>query len=78
MLHYRDAGYSPEAMLNFMARMGWSPTKDDKSTALLPREKMLELFLTAGKLRSSAANMDVRKLDSFDRKYKARRRQAGL
>lgn len=72
VLYYREKGYSPEAVLNFIARLGWGPTVDDKTTALLPREKMLEMFLTKGKMKASLANMDLIKLESFDRKYKAR------
>jgi glutamyl/glutaminyl-tRNA synthetase len=71
MLHYRDTGYHPDAILNFLLRMGWGPVVDDKSTALLPRDRALELFLTGGKMRNQAANFDQAKLDSFDRKYKA-------
>jgi glutamyl-tRNA synthetase len=74
MLHYRDAGYDPDALLNGMARLGWGPTVDDKTTALLPKEKMLELFFSGGKMKSSVANMEMHKLDSFDRKYKARKK----
>jgi glutamyl-tRNA synthetase len=73
MLNYMKAGYDADAMLNFLARLGWGPTKDDKSTALLSREKMLELFLTSGKMKSQPASFDVGKLESFDRKYKARK-----
>jgi len=72
LLSYRDRGYHPEAVLNFLARLGWGPTVDDKSTALLPRQRMLELFLQGGKMKNAPANMDLQKLDSFDRKYKAR------
>ena len=75
LLGYRDRGYHPEAMLNFMARLGWGPFVDDKTTKLLPRERMLELFLDGGKMKSSSANMDLQKLDSFDRKYKAREKK---
>lgn len=71
MLVYREAGRHPEAMLNFLLRMGWGPRVDDKSTALLPREKALELFLTGGSMRASSSNFDRAKLESFDRKYKA-------
>ena len=73
MLYYRERGYDPDAVLNFLVRMGWSPTKDDKSTAILPKEKVLELFFTGGKMRSSLANMDLQKLEAFDRKYKAQK-----
>ena len=71
MLSYKEQGYDPDAILNFMARLGWGPKVDDKSTAVLPRDKMIELFLTGGKMKNSAANMDLAKLDSFNRKYKA-------
>lgn len=74
ILNYREKGYEPEAILNFLVRMGWGPKVDDKSTSLLPREKMLELFLDGGKMRSSYSNFDQAKLDSFNRKYKALRR----
>lgn len=73
MLHYKQQGYDPDAVLNFMARLGWGPTVDDKTTRLLPRERMLELFLEGGKMKNSAANVDFQKLESFDRKYKGRK-----
>jgi glutamyl-tRNA synthetase len=71
MMFYRDKGYDPDAVLNFLVRMGWSPTVDDKTTKMLPREKLLNMFLSGGKMRSSLANMDLAKLEAFDRKYKA-------
>lgn len=73
MRTYMDKGYDPDAVLNCVARLGWGPTVDDKSTALLPKERMLQLFLTGGKMLSKTANFDPAKLDSFDRKYKARK-----
>lgn len=73
MLHYMNAGYDPDAMLNFLARLGWGPTVDDKTTALLSRERMLELFLEHGKMKNQNAGFDVAKLESFDRKYKAKK-----
>lgn len=71
MLHYKNAGYDPDAMLNFLARLGWGPKVDDKTTKMLPRERMLELFLEGGNLRSSQANMDLAMLETYDRRYKA-------
>lgn len=73
MLHYRNAGYDPDAMLNFLARLGWGPTVDDKSVAITDKSRMLELFLESGKMRNSFAGFDLSKLESFDRKYKARK-----
>ncbi len=74
MISYKDSGVDPDAMLNFMARIGWGPTVDDRSTAMLPRERMLELFLNGGKMRNSPANMDLQSLASYDRKYKSSKR----
>ena len=74
MLYYREKGYDPDAVLNFMVRMGWSPTVDDKTTKMLPREKMLYMFLSGGKMKGNLANMDLAKLEAFDRKYKAEKK----
>jgi glutamyl/glutaminyl-tRNA synthetase len=71
MMHYKNAGYDPDAMLQFLARLGWAPKVDDKSANHLPRERMVELFFAGGKLKSNQANMDLAKLESLDRKYKA-------
>ena len=76
LLSYRDAGYDADAMLNFLLRLGWGPTKDDKTTRVLWRDDALRLFLNGGGLRSADSNMDLRKLDSFDRKFKGRKRAA--
>lgn len=73
MLHYKNAGYDSDAMLNFLARMGWGPIKDDKSTVMLPVDRMIELFLNGGNMRSAPSNFDLAKLESFDRKYKAKK-----
>lgn len=72
MLSYKRAGYHPEAVLNTLARLGWGPSVDDRSTRLLPKARMLELFLENGKMRSSAANLDLAKLEAYNRKYKAK------
>lgn len=68
---YRN--YDVDAILNTVARLGWSPTKDDKSTSLLKKEDMLRMFLTEGKMKNSFANFDQNKLDSYNRKYLARK-----
>lgn len=70
MMSYMDAGINPNAMLNFLLRIGWGPTIDDKSTAILNRDKALSLFLDGGKMKNSNANIDLNKLASFDKKYK--------
>lgn len=67
----------PDAMLNFLARLGWGPSKDDKSTAILTRDDMKKLFFVGGKMKNKDATIDLQKLDSFDRKYKGRKKAAG-
>lgn len=71
LLDYRDKGYDPDAIFNFLLRLGWGPKVDDKTTALLTRERALELFLDGGSMRNSAAAFDEHKLNSYDRKVKA-------
>ena len=71
VLHYKNSKYDADALLNFMLRMGWGPTVDDKTTAMIDRDKAIKMFLTEGKMRNAPSNMDLGKLDSFDRKYKA-------
>lgn len=73
LLGYRDAGIDPDAMLNFLLRMGWGPRKDDKSMAMISRDRAIDLFLDHGKMKSSPAAMDLDKLASFNRKYRSRK-----
>lgn len=74
---YYEEGYDPDAMLNFMLRLGWGPTVDDKSTAVLTKEDALRLFISGGNMRSPASNMDLQKLESFNRKFKSRKEKNG-
>ena len=69
---YIDQGINPDAMLNFLARLGWGPTVDDATTKLLTKDDMVKLFLGGGKMGNKDATVDFVKLASFDRKYKAR------
>ena len=69
MLHYKDAGYHPDAMLNFMLRLGWAET-DGKTIKKIPKELAIDLFLKHGKMRNQSSNMDLSLLDSINRKYK--------
>lgn len=76
LLDYQDQGIDPDAMLNFLLRLGWGPKVDDKTTAVLTKDRALELFLTAGNLRGVHSKVDFAKLASFDKKFKAMKRQA--
>jgi len=56
---FRAAGYLPEALVNFIARVGWS--YDDR-TELLTREELVQKFSIEG-LNASPARFDYDKLD---------------
>jgi glutamyl/glutaminyl-tRNA synthetase len=69
--YYMDNDFNPDAVLNFILRMGWGPKVDDKSTAIIDKKQALTLFIDHGNMRAAPANYDEAKLLSFDRKYKA-------
>ena len=56
--HYRDAGYLPEAMLNYLARLGWSHGDDE----IFTKQQIVEWF-DGGHLSKSPAQWDPAKLD---------------
>jgi len=56
---FRAAGYMPEALINFIARIGWS--YDDR-TEVLSREELVAKFSLDG-LNASPARFDYDKLD---------------
>jgi glutamyl-tRNA synthetase len=55
---FRDAGYIPEALVNFLARLGWA--YDDK-TEVFTRDELVRLF-TLERVSSSPAIFDYEKL----------------
>jgi nondiscriminating glutamyl-tRNA synthetase len=57
--YYREAGYLPEALVNYLALLGWSPG-DDKE--ILSREDMISEFKLQ-KLSRSSESFDPQKLD---------------
>lgn len=73
---YRDAGYLPEAMLNYLARLGWSHGDDE----LFTKEQMVQWF-DGTHLAKSPAQWDPAKLawvNSHHIKQAADERLAGL
>ena len=61
---YRDMGYLPSALKNYLVRLGWSHGDDE----IFPLEKMIEWFdLTS--LGKSAARMDFKKLADTNAHY---------
>jgi glutamyl-tRNA synthetase len=51
VLHYRDAGFLPEALLNYLGRLGWSHGDQEIFTL----EEMVRLFDTADVNKSASA-----------------------
>jgi len=62
---YRDDGYLPEAMLNYLALLGWSPGGDRE---VLARAELIEEFRLED-VKSSPAFFDEQKLASVNAAY---------
>ena len=62
---FRDAGYLPETMLNFLALLGWAP---DGETTLMGRDELIQRF-SLGRVSSSPSQFDYQKLDWMNGVY---------
>ena len=62
---FRDAGYLPETMLNFLALLGWAP---DGETTLMRSEELVERFLLE-RVSPSPSQFDYAKLDWMNGVY---------
>ncbi len=62
---YREQGYLPEAMRNYLALLGWSPSGDDE---IVPIERMIAEFRITD-VKPSPAFFDVKKLDAVNGEY---------
>jgi glutamyl-tRNA synthetase len=65
LLQYRDEGYLPEAMRNYLALLGWSPRDEEE---MVPVETMVEQFRLEDVSRSPAF-FDEQKLQHFNAHY---------
>ena len=65
VLEYRDLGYLPQSMINFLTRLGWS--LDDK-TELFTVEELVENF-TLDRITKSSAIFNTEKLDWMNGHY---------
>ena len=59
---YRDAGYLPEAICNYLALLGWSPGDDRENVTM---KELTELF-TVERVHSSPAKFDIKKLEAIN------------
>jgi glutamyl-tRNA synthetase len=56
---FRDAGYLPDTLVNFLALLGWAP---DGETTIMSRDELVERF-TLERVGASPATFDYAKLD---------------
>ena len=61
---YRDMGYLPEAMRNYLLRLGWSHGNDE----IIPTKQAVEWF-NVENIGRSPARFDTKKLDSLNAHY---------
>jgi len=59
---YRDAGFLPEAICNYLALLGWSPGEDRENVTM---KELTELF-TVERVHSSPAKFDIKKLEAIN------------
>lgn len=62
---YREEGYLPEAILNFVALMGWNPGNDQEVLSL---DEMIKLF-TLHKVQKGGAVFNIDKLKWLNKHY---------
>ena len=62
---FRRSGYLPEALVNFIALVGWSPGGDRE---IMSREEMLELFSLEG-IQKTPGRFDRKKLAWMNGEY---------
>jgi glutamyl-tRNA synthetase len=65
LLHYRERGYVPEAMINFLALLGWHPRGDKE---MLSREELIAEF-DIDRVQQSGAVFNEEKLDWLNREH---------
>jgi len=71
---YRESGYLPEAVLNFLALLGWNPGNDVEMMTL---DEMTELF-DLSRCSKSGAKFDYEKGKWFNHKYLQQRSNADV
>ena len=62
---FRNAGYVPDAVVNFLALLGWAP---DGETTIMSREELIERF-SLDRVTPSPAQFDYAKLDWMNGVY---------
>lgn len=74
LIQYREMGYLPEAMFNFLALMGWSPEGEEQ---ILTAAEIKEAF-TLDRVAKSPAVFDLDKLNWINQQHLKRKSTAEL
>jgi glutamyl-tRNA synthetase len=62
---YREAGYLPEALLNFLAFLGWNPGTEQEIFSV---QQLIEAF-TIERIGKAGAKFDIHKAQWFNQQY---------
>jgi glutamyl-tRNA synthetase len=62
---YRESGYLPEAVVNFLALLGWNPGHDEE---IMDMQRLIELF-SLDRVGSSGVKFDYKKAQWFNQYY---------
>lgn len=68
VIEYRKMGYIPEALINYLALLGWNPGNDRE---IFSMDELAQLF-SIEKIQKSGAVFDPEKLRWFNREYLSR------
>lgn len=66
LLKYRDEGYLPEAMCNFMALLGWHPSEENRE--IYSKEELVEVF-DIKRVQKAGAIFNQEKLEWINARY---------
>ena len=66
---YREEGYLPEAMVNYLMTLGWTPPGAEEAGTEIMSWPDMEAVFDLADVNSSPAFFDVRKLDAFNGEY---------
>jgi len=65
---YRENGFLPEAIVNFLAILGWSPQSRGEEESVLSFDEVVEKF-ELEKVSKSGAVFDIKKLEWINKQY---------
>jgi len=65
ILSYRDEGYLPEALFNFLSLLGWNPGTDQE---IFTKDELITIF-ALDRVQKSGAQVNEEKLDWMNKEY---------